>query len=410
MKPATFGPPLMLLLFLLPLAHVPVLAQTVPRLSTADVTTRVEAEVRSVPGGEDVEVKVNEGHVVLSGTVRSAIHRDQLIERVEKLRGVTRVTPDLEIEPENRTDEEIERDAQAALAHDAETRSLDLEIDARDGVVTLRGEVDTGADRQAVQDVVESVRGVRDVQNHIELASMHREDHAIERDVEVELTASVVVEDPIQVLVEDGKVALSGTVDSLFERSWAIRRAWSVRGVQEVSATDLEVNPLQWNEDEPTPPLRSDAQVVQAIVSAFYREPVINAQRPVVKVDGEHVTLSGTVQTVAAKRRASLLAEVISGVDEVDNRMVVEPAEPVSDQEIERRVQEAFERSVVVEGTGIEVDVNEGQLTLTGSVDSTIEKDVAEELAAETRGAVALVSNITIRPDPEYSRRASAAE
>src|SRR5690606_10566638 len=168
----------------------------------------------------------------LSGSVPSAYHRDRLVEQVEKVRGVTRVTAKLDIRPESRTDAEIERDAQAALAYDSDTREIAVDVEARDGVVTLRGSVKTGGQRAAVEDVVKTVPGVHEIENTLELAAAGGEDHAMERDVQVELAGGVVVEDPIEVLVEHGEVMLGGTVDSHFEPSWAVRRAWSVNGLR----------------------------------------------------------------------------------------------------------------------------------------------------------------------------------
>lgn len=66
-----------------------------------------------------------------------------------------------------RSDERIREDVCERLALDHDIDASDLEIEVSDGIVTLTGTVDDRRMKRLAEDVSESVRGVRDVQNNI---------------------------------------------------------------------------------------------------------------------------------------------------------------------------------------------------------------------------------------------------
>lgn len=69
-----------------------------------------------------------------------------------------------------RSDERIREDVCERLTMDHDVDASDIEVTVRDGVVTLDGTVNERHAKRIAEDVCESVRGVRDVQNQLRVA------------------------------------------------------------------------------------------------------------------------------------------------------------------------------------------------------------------------------------------------
>ncbi len=90
------------------------------------------------------------------------------------------------------------------------------------------------------------------------------------------------------------------------------------------------------------------------------------------------VTLDGDVPGLAQKRLAGVLAWWIPGSCDVVNGIAVSPPEADSDGEIADAIRLALEKDPFVDATQVRVFVNEGQVTLTGTVPTESERDMAE--------------------------------
>jgi osmotically-inducible protein OsmY len=66
-----------------------------------------------------------------------------------------------------RTDERIREDVCERLTYDERVDATDIDVDVREGVVRLSGTVDDRYAKRLAEDVAESVRGIRDVENQI---------------------------------------------------------------------------------------------------------------------------------------------------------------------------------------------------------------------------------------------------
>ncbi len=64
-------------------------------------------------------------------------------------------------------DATITAQVKAALVEDDELSALDINVDTRNGVVTLNGAVDNNADIARANDVADDVNGVRSIQNNL---------------------------------------------------------------------------------------------------------------------------------------------------------------------------------------------------------------------------------------------------
>ncbi len=111
----------------------------------------------------EIDVRVEDGVVFLSGAVDSAAERRAAEEDVESTparRIVNTLTLRNFVE---RTDEQLRTAVKRALCRDATLDASDVRVDARDGVVTLGGKVNSAAQKRAIEDVAWWTPGVIDV-------------------------------------------------------------------------------------------------------------------------------------------------------------------------------------------------------------------------------------------------------
>ncbi|GJL63403.1 MAG: ornithine aminotransferase [Nitrospirales bacterium] len=174
-------------------------------------------------------IDVRHGIVTLTGVVDN-LKAKQAAEDVAKYtRGVLWVKNFLKVRPKNPIeDDALKRKVEMALHEDAFINQLLLTISVRDGVVVLRGSVESHFQKKHAQDTVAGVKGVIAVKNKlvVEETWIWKPDSVIQRDIESELWWSPFVDhDDISVKVEGGVATLSGTVENYFEYETALENA-----------------------------------------------------------------------------------------------------------------------------------------------------------------------------------------
>lgn len=202
-----------------------------------------------------IDVTVNDGKVNLSGTVGSAAEK-RIAENNAWIAGVHQVdTSDLEVKHWARdkdlrknkyavkSDTKIEEAIEDAFLHDPRVKSFNVTANVSNGVATLRGEVNNLKAKRSAKRTASHTVGVIDVKNHIKVNPdeemideniADRVSNALERDPYIEHYE-------ITVTVEDGVAHLNGTVDSYFEKGQADDIAARVDGVVKVN-NNLTVN------------------------------------------------------------------------------------------------------------------------------------------------------------------------
>jgi osmotically-inducible protein OsmY len=120
-----------------------------------------------------------------------------------------------------------------------------------------------------------------------------------------------------------------------------------------------------------------------------------------VKSDGGVITLTGEVSSEDAKSLASEIAKDTSSVKDVKNNITVNAgAKPsiessrVEDLEIKTSILEAIGRSPELSGKRIDVKIENRMVTLSGNVDTTAQKNGAEQVARATQGVVGVTNNL----------------
>ena len=107
------------------------------------------------------------------------------------------------------------------------------------------------------------------------------------------------------------------------------------------------------------------------------------------------VTLSGSVDNLLAKERAVMAAKSIRGVLEVIDQITVTPVSR-SDEDIRKDIQTALQQDPATESYQTTVSVQGAVATLTGSVGSYAEKQLATRIAKGVKGIKEVRNDVTI--------------
>ncbi|MGD2111094.1 MAG: BON domain-containing protein [Phycisphaerae bacterium] len=114
-----------------------------------------------------------------------------------------------------------------------------------------------------------------------------------------------------------------------------------------------------------------------------------------VKTQGGVVTLTGTVENILAKEKATDITECIIGVRSIVNRVNVAPGD-MPDSELRRKVKDALLRDPAADAYELDVTVTDGVVTLTGTVDSWQERQLSAAVAKGVDGVRDLRNKITV--------------
>lgn len=190
----------------------------------------------------------------------------------------------------------------------------------------------------------------------------------------------------IGVAVSDGVVTLTGFVDSYAEKLAAERAAKRVHGVKAV-AEEIEVRlPLSMK--------RSDTDIASAALASLAWNTMLPEDQIQVKVEDGWVTLEGELPWAFQRNAAIDAVRVLPGVRGVSNFIAVKPN--VATQEIRNRILGAFRRSAELDAEQITVETADGQVTLSGKVQSWTERDEAGRVAWAAPGVLRVENKISV--------------
>ena len=133
-------------------------------------------------------------------------------------------------------DQELKQLIEAELLNDDRVSSQAIQVAVSGGVAKLIGTIGSFRRKLAAQQIVAAYEGIRDVQNELAVEPIqHCDDDEITETVRSALDASAdTTKETITVAVVGGKVTLTGTVGSHWERVVAEDIARGVRGVRDV--------------------------------------------------------------------------------------------------------------------------------------------------------------------------------
>lgn len=138
-----------------------------------------------------------------------------------------------------------------------------------------------------------------------------------------------------------------------------------------------------------------------------------------VSVHNGKAILTGTVEDDVNKDLAKQIALGVSGITEVDNQIVIQadytpPArsgersygELIDDATITAMVKSKLLWSRYADGLTTDVDTVMGRVSLTGSADSAVSKELAGTLASNTRGVVAVDNQLLVKQSKTVTNEA----
>jgi osmotically-inducible protein OsmY len=141
------------------------------------LTSKVEANVlerlrkdKRLPAPEEIAVKAVGRELTLRGTVGSFAQRRAAVRAAGGVEGVSDVNDQLRVrilDGDEREDAEIRGIALQRLAWDAEIPSESIDVEVRDGWLTLKGEVDFQFQSDSALEDVAKLYGVLGITNEI---------------------------------------------------------------------------------------------------------------------------------------------------------------------------------------------------------------------------------------------------
>ena len=209
----------------------------------------------------------------------------------------------------------------------------------------------------------------------------------------------------LQVSVHKGTATLRGSVDEGINKELAEEIALGVAGVKEVdnkiNVTDNFVTPDKSMARSYGETI-DDSTITAVVKSKLAWSKYTSGLTTKVVTKSGRVLLTGSADSAESKELAGRLAQNSRGVLAVDNRLVIEAAKPsvvddaedsvkkaghdVADAWITTKVKSTFLYSNNVDAKDIDVTTTSGVVTLSGKVDSGVERSLAIELAKNVRG------------------------
>ena len=168
---------------------------------------------------------------------------------------------------------------------------------------------------------------------------------------------------------------------------------------------------------------QSDSGITTAVKAKLATDDTVKAYGINVDTYRHVVTLTGTVDSAAAKDQALIIARETGGVNEVVDHLAVTPPptatrgtveekiddvagavkdaahdvkENVEDAAITSAVKTRFLAEPGVAGLKIDVDTNDGVVTLSGTVKSSAEADKAVSIAQKSAGVKRVVNHLRV--------------
>jgi osmotically-inducible protein OsmY len=352
----------------------------------------------------DVAVSVDSGIVTLDGSVRNLVERNFAEKETMKIDGVRGVINKLEVNSVRRPDEELARIVKERIVNCMALTPENLKVQSLEGTVTLKGDVPSWNDFREAALLASETAGVRAVTNRLMVTyPAKRPDREIRMDVSEALGRDVYLSGlPVDVKVQDGVVTLTGIVDNGYEKQRATEDTDAVWNVKSVD-NELKMVPHENDGVRKNPALPDDADLKKAVRDELVQDLRISDPYSITTyAEDGHVTLKGLVRNNAQKRLAIEDAKNVVGVGWVTNDLVVKSTTS-DDLTTQKNVRSALDFDYALFGDKIEAFVENGVVTLSGTVDTYYEKDHAAQVASRIAGVVDTRNHLEVRSCDTYS-------
>ena len=215
------------------------------------------------------------------------------------------------------TDKELKQHVQNALDWEPSLDASDIGVSVDEGVVTLRGNVGSYAEKVTAERVTLHVYGVQAVANDLAVhlvSGFERTDTEIAQAALAALKWNTMVpRDRVSLTVTHGWLELTGTLDWQYQKDAAARAIRDLTGVKGVTNSIVIQTRVKTTD------------VRDKIEAAFRRSAEIDARRVNVTAQEGKVILSGNVRSWSERQEAERAAWAAPGVTQVEDRLAVVP-------------------------------------------------------------------------------------
>lgn len=196
---------------------------------------------------DSIKTQSKDGVVTLTGTVAEESHKSLAKETMENLPGVTSVDDQLVVKgerPAENSDGWIGMKVKTALLFHRNVNAFKTEVDVKEGVVTLKGEAASQAQKDLAGEYAKDVSGVKDVKNRMTLAKAPNSGQTFGEKID---DASIIAQVKIALLshhstsavktkiaVSEGVVTVSGIAKNNAEKVLVTKLVDDVKGVKSV--------------------------------------------------------------------------------------------------------------------------------------------------------------------------------
>jgi osmotically-inducible protein OsmY len=190
----------------------------------------------------------------------------------------------------------------------------------------------------------------------------------------------------IGVIVKNGIVTLSGTIDSYPKKvaiEKAVKKVNGVKGIAEAIVVNLDGTHE-----------RTDSELAQAILYALEWHSAVSTDQVTILVEEAWVTVEGSVDWDFQRRSVNKVIENIIGVRGITNNITITHRPAPAD--IKNKILAAFIRNASVDVDKIAVSIEGNKVVLSGKVSSWAEYEEAERSVWNTSGVSVIENKLEI--------------
>lgn len=233
-------------------AAVALLATSVPAHASS-MDDRIESSAKKTHvfktylKNDKVRVDSRDGVVTLTGTVSEESHKSLAQETVVGLPGVKSVDNRLEVKgerPSDMSDAWLATKVKSTLLYHRSVSGFKTEVEVKDGIVTLRGNAPSQAQKELTTEYAMDIEGVKDVNNEMTVTDTSKKTRTMGDKIDdASITALVKMTllshrstsaISTSVTTKNGVVTLTGKAKNSAEQDLATKLAKDVNGVKSV--------------------------------------------------------------------------------------------------------------------------------------------------------------------------------
>jgi osmotically-inducible protein OsmY len=224
------------------------------------------------------------------------------------------------------TDSRIESSATKSYVFKTYLKDDSIKTVSKDGVVTLTGTVSESSHKSLAQDTVESLPGVKSVDNQLLVSGEQPAEHS-DTWISMKVKSALLYHRNVsgtgtKVYVKDGIVTLQGEASSLAQKELTTEYARDIDNVKEVK-NEMTVAKTPPAPDSTVGDKIDDASITAQVKSSLLAHHSTSAMHTTVSTSDGVVTLSGVAKNAAEKSLVTKLATDINGVNKVVNNMTL---------------------------------------------------------------------------------------